>query len=157
MTDPITQFLDSIVASGLKLPPHIEADGALHRFSTNGHDSDDSGWYVLYADGPVAGGAFGDWRSDIHETWRADIGRKLTDGERREHRRRMDALKRRRDELPVQWQLGCRRSRPTSCRRCPRTVQLYAYRKPRPELWWWDLRLQCIIGSDQLHPVGKHE
>jgi len=37
MTDPIEQFQQDISAAGLPPPDTINADGVLHRFSTNGN------------------------------------------------------------------------------------------------------------------------
>ena len=75
------QFFASIIDAGITPPEHLIADGKIHRFSTNDRSSDDAGWYVLYADGFPAG-AFGDWRTSTKETWRADVGRSLSDAER---------------------------------------------------------------------------
>lgn len=36
MLNPIQQFRDAIQSAGLVLPSDIEADGKLHRFSSNG-------------------------------------------------------------------------------------------------------------------------
>jgi putative DNA primase/helicase len=85
---PQEQFTDAIRASGLESPDTIEDDGKLHRFATNGKRGHDSGWYVYYGDGiPV--GSFGDWRGQLTQTWRADIGRKLSPAEARAHSQRM--------------------------------------------------------------------
>jgi hypothetical protein len=77
MTDPVAQFLGAIRGAGLSMPPRIIPDGRLHRFASNGYARDDSGWYVFHADGVPAGG-FGCLRSGLSETWRADIGRRLS-------------------------------------------------------------------------------
>jgi hypothetical protein len=73
----VLQFRDAIHAAGLVPPSDIEADGKLRRFSSNGKKADDAGWYLLHDDG-VPAGSFGDWRTGITQTWRADIGRTLT-------------------------------------------------------------------------------
>jgi putative DNA primase/helicase len=83
------QFRRAMQAAGINPPGEIIADGRLHRFSTNGERGDDAGWYVLHADG-IPAGAFGDWRSGISETWRADLGRRLTREEEAEARRRIE-------------------------------------------------------------------
>lgn len=101
MKDPIEQFRDAIRAAGLNPPEVIEADGEMHRFSANGKRDDDSGWYVLHVDG-IPAGAFGDWRADLSEKWRADIGRELSDSERAAYRARMDALRAAREAEMVQ-------------------------------------------------------
>jgi putative DNA primase/helicase len=92
MHDPIRQFRDAIQAAGVTPPEVIEADGKLRRFSSNGRRGDDAGWYVLYSDG-IPAGAFGDWRSGISETWRADLGRRLTPAEEAEARRSIEKAK----------------------------------------------------------------
>jgi len=92
MKDPIEQFRDAMHSAGLNPPEVIEADGEMHRFSANGKRDDDSGWYVLHVDG-IPAGAFGDWRADLSEKWRADIGRELSDSERAAYRARMDAMR----------------------------------------------------------------
>ena len=96
MTGAIDQFHDAIRAAGLTPPEHIKADGELHRFASNGKRSDDAGWYALHGDG-IAAGAFGDWRSGFSQTWRADIGRTMTDAEQAAHRARVDAMRRERE------------------------------------------------------------
>lgn len=96
MNDAIEQFRREIEAAGLPLPARIEADGRLHRFSTNGKHGDDSGWYVLYPDG-VAAGSFGCWRAALSQKWRAHIRRELNATEKQANRERMDAMKAARD------------------------------------------------------------
>ncbi len=95
-TEISDQFRSAIMSAGLNPPEHIVADGLLHRFGTNGKSSDTSGWYCLHGDG-LAAGAFGCWRSDISETWRADIGRELSAREWADHAARMKAIKMVRD------------------------------------------------------------
>lgn len=90
------QFTDAIRAAGLNPPDYIQADSKLHRFPTNGKPRDLSGWYVLHSDG-IPAGAFGDWRSGLSETWRADIGRKLTAGEEAAFREAVEAMRRERE------------------------------------------------------------
>jgi putative DNA primase/helicase len=87
--DIIDQFRRAMQAAGIDPPDEIIADGRLRRFSTSGKGSDDAGWFVVYPDG-VPAGAFGCWRSGISETWRADLGRRLTPEELAETRRRLE-------------------------------------------------------------------
>jgi len=91
-TDIIGQFRAAMQGAGIDPPDEIIPNGRLHRFSTNGKHSDDAGWYVLHSDG-IPAGAFGDWRSGIDETWRADLGRRLTQAEEAEARRRIEKAK----------------------------------------------------------------
>lgn len=79
-------------AWGLEPPDEIVADGEVRRFATNGKRGDDAGWYVLHANG-IPAGAFGDWRTGASETWRANVGRKLSPQEAAGHRRRVDAAR----------------------------------------------------------------
>ncbi|MGH8591400.1 MAG: toprim domain-containing protein, partial [Gammaproteobacteria bacterium] len=88
------QFAAAMRARGLT-PPEIIEPGKLHRFSSNGRARDDGGWYVFHDDG-IPAGAFGDWRTGVSQTWRADIGRELTPREEADHRARMDAMRRER-------------------------------------------------------------
>jgi putative DNA primase/helicase len=94
--NPIGQFRDAIQSAGLVPPSDIEPDGKLRRFSSNGKKADDAGWYLLHDDG-IPAGSFGDWRTGIMQTWRADIGRTLTAGEEAAHRAKVEAMRRERE------------------------------------------------------------
>lgn len=94
--NPTERFRAAILAAGLTPPDVIEADGKLRRFAPNGKRNDDAGWYVLHGDG-IPAGSFGDWRSGLTQTWRADIGRPLTPAEEAEHRARIEAQRRERE------------------------------------------------------------
>lgn len=96
MHSAIEQFREAIRAAGLNPPEVIEADGKLRRFGTNGKRSDDAGWYIAHDDG-IPAGAFGDWRTGLSQTWRADIGRKLTPAEEAAHRERAAAMRQARE------------------------------------------------------------
>lgn len=96
MREHFEQFRSAIHGTGLIPPEAIEADGKLHRFASNGQPGDDAGWYVLHGDG-IPAGAFGDWRSGLSETWRADVGRSLSPQEEAAHRARVDAIRRERE------------------------------------------------------------
>lgn len=82
-------FIQAMEACGITPPETIEDDGKLHRFSSNGKRGDDSGWY-LFHDGERSAGAFGCWRLDITETWKADIGREYTSEEKAAFKKRME-------------------------------------------------------------------
>ena len=92
MSDPINQFKDAIYTSGITPPDFIQADGNIHRFSTNGKPSNKNGWYVFYTDEPSAG-VFGDWGKDFQSKWKADIGRPYTADEIKAYRLKMDFAK----------------------------------------------------------------
>ena len=91
MNDPIEQFSDAIRSAGLPPPDTIIDDGAIHRFSTNGKPSDDSGWYSLHTDG-IAAGAFGCWREGLQSTWCAMSDNAMTDAQREAHRQRTKSI-----------------------------------------------------------------
>ncbi|MHB8472910.1 MAG: DUF3987 domain-containing protein [Gammaproteobacteria bacterium] len=96
MHNAIEQFRDAIRSAGLEPPEVIDADSKLRRFASNGKRGDDAGWYVLHGDG-IPAGSFGDWRTGINETWRADIGRTLTHAEVASLKAKADATKRERE------------------------------------------------------------
>ena len=87
MSDPFEHFRLAIAAAGLEAPESIHADGAIHRFSTNGRRGDGSGWYMLHTDG-IAAGAFGCWRAGLQSSWCAKSDNAMTDAEREAHRQR---------------------------------------------------------------------
>lgn len=96
MSDAIEQFRAAIRAAGLVPPDDIQADGKLHRFPSNGKRKDTAGYYKLHLDATPAG-FFGCWRSGVSETWHANIGRTLTEDERRAQRQRIEEMRVQRD------------------------------------------------------------
>lgn len=103
MIDYILQFRQAIEAAGLPAPAEMQADGKLHRFSTNGKRGDDSGWYVLHADG-IAAGAFGCWRSGLQSTWCTKSDHAMSDADRQTIRSRLAAIKRQREAEELRMQ-----------------------------------------------------
>ena len=96
---PEAQLIDAMRAAGLEPPDHILMDGKIHRFKsgTKGKPGiDKSGWYLVFGDG-VPAGRFGCWRAGIEATFRADIGRKLTQTEEMAHVKRLAESKAARD------------------------------------------------------------
>ncbi len=96
MLNSTQQFSDAIKSAGLIPPDAIEADGAIHRFASNGKRGDDAGWYQLHSDG-IPAGSFGCWRDGLTQTWRADVGRTLTPAEEAEHRAKVEAMRTQRE------------------------------------------------------------
>jgi phage/plasmid primase-like uncharacterized protein len=82
----IEKFRAELESFGI-YPTEIIPDGQLHRCSAReGDPQDEAGWYVLHNDGKnLYAGAFGSWRSDVWETWCSK--QKLTDAEKRKHKR----------------------------------------------------------------------
>lgn len=97
---PELQLRDSMERAGLRPPREILLDGKLHRFASGtkgspGH-GDKPGWYIAFGDG-IPAGRFGDWRSGIEVTWRADVGREMTLADEMAHARRLAEAKMLRD------------------------------------------------------------
>ena len=95
LAPPEVQLLDAIKAAGLEPPDHIEMDGKIHRFKSGTKGTpgiDKPGWYLVFGDG-IPAGRFGCWRAGIEVTWRADVGRKLTEFEEMAHARRINESK----------------------------------------------------------------
>jgi phage/plasmid primase-like uncharacterized protein/KaiC/GvpD/RAD55 family RecA-like ATPase len=93
---PEAQLIDAMRAAGLEPPDEILMDGKIHRFrsgtkGTPGH-GDKPGWYLIFGDG-IPAGRFGCWRAGMEITWRADVGRKLTEFEEMAHARRINESK----------------------------------------------------------------
>ncbi len=89
---PEVQLKDAMMKAGITPPDVIQLDGKLHRFrsGTKGEPGkgDKPGWYICFGDG-IPAGRFGCWRAGIEVTWRADVGRQLTDIEQMIHARRL--------------------------------------------------------------------
>jgi phage/plasmid primase-like uncharacterized protein len=86
-------------AAGLEPPSEILMDGKIHRFrsGTKGTPGiDKPGWYLVFGDG-IPAGRFGCWRAGMEVTWRADVGRKLTQTEEMANAMRMAEAKALRD------------------------------------------------------------
>jgi phage/plasmid primase-like uncharacterized protein len=97
---PETQLIDAMRAAGLEPPDHIEMDGKIHRFRSGtkgspGH-GDKPGWYLIFGDG-IPAGRFGCWRAGFESSFRADVGRKLTQTEEMSHAKRLAEAKALRD------------------------------------------------------------
>lgn len=78
---PHELFAACMQAHGLTPPEEIQADGQIHRFSTNGKRSDTAGGYVLHAGEPAAG-AFWCWRSGLFQSWCSRERSQMTEAER---------------------------------------------------------------------------
>ena len=93
---PEAQLIEAMRAAGLQPPDEILMDGKIHRFRSGtkgepGH-GDKPGWYLVFGDG-IPAGRFGCWRAGMEITWRADVGRKLTEFEEMSHARRISESK----------------------------------------------------------------
>ncbi|MFA7330405.1 MAG: DUF3987 domain-containing protein [Candidatus Delongbacteria bacterium] len=90
MLDTERQFTEAIQAAGLTPPEVVVANGRLARFRGSGKQADC--WYVLHSDG-IPAGCFGDWRTGLVQSWRAEIGRPLTHAEEALHRQQVQAMR----------------------------------------------------------------
>jgi putative DNA primase/helicase len=97
MSDPIEDFRMAIAAAGLEAPDNINPDGAIHRFSSNGKPTNQNGWYILHLDG-IAAGSFGDWREGFTQNWCCKSDHSMTQKQRLEHRERITAMQRMRED-----------------------------------------------------------
>ena len=97
---PEVQLVNAMSAAGITPPDQIQLDGKLHRFRSGTKGSpgkgDKSGWYIVFPDG-IPAGRFGCWRAGVEVTFRADIGRSLSDAEQMLHARRLSEAVRIRD------------------------------------------------------------
>lgn len=92
---PEAQLIDAMRAAGLEPPDEILMDGKIHRFKSGTKGTpgiDKPGWYLVFGDG-IPAGRFGCWRAGMEITWRADVGRKLTEFEEMAHARRINESK----------------------------------------------------------------
>ena len=53
--EAIAAFREAMRSAGLHPPEEVVADGALHRFASNGRRGKNAGWYTLHLDGVPAG------------------------------------------------------------------------------------------------------
>ena len=98
-----------MASAGLPPPEEIHADGAVHRFSTNGKGHDRSGWYVFHEDG-IPAGSFGCWRLGLSQSWCAKTEHSMTQAERDSHRVRIAMMQAQRDAELAQRQQQARES-----------------------------------------------
>ncbi len=140
MNSTIDQFRDAIRSAGLMPPDMIETDGTLRRFSSNGKPGDDAGWYLMHDDG-IPAGSFGDWRTGLSQTWRADIGRTLTSAEDAAHRAKVEAMKREREAAKARDQADA----------ASKAVAIWKAAKPAPENHAYLTRKSIKASGARLH------
>ena len=115
-SDHIAAFRSAIEAVLGQMSGHIEPDGQIHRFRTERDKlHQKSGWYVLYLD-RIAAGAFGDWKSGLHETWSgidkseisasqlAEIQKHIRQQRERAERSRMEEQERAAEKVRKLWE-----------------------------------------------------
>lgn len=93
---PEVQFREALASIGIE-PHEIIGDGQIHR--VNGRDDlKKSAWYILYLNGDLAAGCFGDWRTCEKQNWRAISGRTLSCQEQQAIQLKVAAAKQKRDD-----------------------------------------------------------
>ena len=94
--DPVSAYSEAIARdTGATLNPI--PDGKIHRFDCpEGRRGNQACWYVLHLD-LWAAGAYGNWRTGVTYTWRADRGRKHSREERTQIAAAIEAAKSRRE------------------------------------------------------------
>jgi putative DNA primase/helicase len=84
-------FLEAMRAAGMTPPTAIEPE-RFYRFPGIGKgNGNTAGWCRLFADG--TGGVFGDWSSDISESWQAQRTQQMTSAEREAFRKHIEEAK----------------------------------------------------------------
>jgi putative DNA primase/helicase len=92
----LAAFADAIRRAGLTPPEQITADGAIHRFASDGRRGKNAGSYRLFMDDTPAGW-FQCWRSDLFQTWSSKSANEMTQAEREAHRQRVEAMRQQRE------------------------------------------------------------
>lgn len=96
--DPIQQFREALSERGIISPDELIADGRIHRCDVEGKNGKGDGAYLLHLDGVPAGG-FENHRDGMGwESWKANIGRRLTPEEEAANREQVAAARREREE-----------------------------------------------------------
>src|SRR5512144_666458 len=102
MRDPLKQFRDALQRRKIIPPAEIIGDGELRRCDAEGRNGKDDAAYLLHLDGIPAGGFENHRDGGGWETWRADIGRKLSAREQEAQQARIEAGKRERAKRQAQ-------------------------------------------------------
>lgn len=106
--DPLSAFIDAMASMGIRTADPITGDGKLRRFHVAGQRvGTKNGHYVLHLDHP-ASGAFGDFKSGVHETWTVEKPDRMTDADREAIRARMADTRRQRAEEQAEAHRLCR-------------------------------------------------
>ena len=85
--------------AGISPPDRIVFDGKIRRFSTNNKEEDTAGFYCFWDHGnDFIAGYFGDWRTDVRETWHSKKGLKLDHVGQQEMARQIEQAKEKSEE-----------------------------------------------------------
>jgi phage/plasmid primase-like uncharacterized protein len=124
ISDKLIQIMQD---AGLKPDCVPVADGKIHRF----HDKNDkpgtnNGWYIFF-DGDVLGGAFGNWRSGLSETWCEKRSTEMTESERYLFRQQMKVAKDLRDKSLEELRCDCRSKSKFVWEKAPNAPETHPY------------------------------
>lgn len=98
----------SAILAALGHAPDVIEPGRLQRFATSDRRGDVSGWCTLFSD--LRGGAFGDWRTGVSETWQAEREQPMTRVQRAALARQIaQAAAEREREQRAQWTIAAAR------------------------------------------------
>lgn len=100
--DPPEVEMRNAIKDALGAEPDVVGDGQIHRFDGKA-DKKRSCWYLLFSDGVVAAGAFGDWRDGSTHNWRASSDHKLSFIEQQQIARRVAAMREAREAEQASW------------------------------------------------------
>ena len=101
MRDAVQSFHEAVTTALGSAPDTIEVD-RLHRFSTSGKRSDQSGWCKLFGDGRA--GVFGCFRLGVSEVWTAAAREAMSPAERNVLRHQVAQAKLQREaEQRIAW------------------------------------------------------
>jgi putative DNA primase/helicase len=90
-------FQEAMASTGVNPQELPIDDGELHRFRVDGDKANAlNGWYVLHG-GDFPAGAFGCWKRGINQTWSAISKGQMTDKQRKNHEKRLEEAKNKRD------------------------------------------------------------
>lgn len=156
MNDPISQFKEAIYSAGITPPDFIEADGKLRRFASGDKKNDKNGWYVLHNEG-IPAGAFGCWKRDISQTWRANVGRALTPSEIHAHQIKIQAVREQQEAERLNLQAEAKaRASELWAKAMPATNHPYLNAKsikPFKAKQWGDLLLIPLYENDEIQSL----
>ncbi|MDD2388505.1 MAG: AAA family ATPase [Desulfobacterales bacterium] len=95
MQDTIEALRAAMLENGISCQTEIIPDDELHRFKPEDRNNPDA-WYVLHLDG-IPAGSYGDWKTGASFTWCEKNQSEMTQPERAEYTRHIEAQKQRRD------------------------------------------------------------
>lgn len=103
-TDPVEAFRNVLASHGI-CPKHIDTSGKLVRCDVD--KGDKAGWYVFFLD-TVSAGSFGNWRTELKETWCSIDRKEMSDAESARYAQIVTEAKRQREALKESLQAAAK-------------------------------------------------